>query len=125
MNSLSKKIYETNVKKGFWDKEFNMGEKLMLITSELSEALEVDRKDENKSVPGGIKSYMSSLKSNEDDKFKPLFESWVKDTLPDEFADVIIRVLDLCGHLEIDIDWHIRMKMKYNQLREYKHGKKY
>ncbi len=31
---------------GFWDKSQNIGEKLMLIVSELAEALEADRQDD-------------------------------------------------------------------------------
>jgi hypothetical protein len=41
----------------------------------------------------------------------------VKDSFHDEMADVLIRVLDLCGGYNIDIDWHIKMKMRYNATR--------
>ncbi|MDV7400066.1 hypothetical protein RZS08_52105, partial [Arthrospira platensis SPKY1] len=43
LNSLSNQIYEANKAKGFWDKERNVGELLMLVTSELGEAMEAHR----------------------------------------------------------------------------------
>jgi len=49
---------------------------------------------------------------------------YVKDTFEDELADTIIRILDLCGYLGIDIDEHINLKMAYNRERPYKHNKK-
>lgn len=47
----------------------------------------------------------------------------VKDTLEDEMADSIIRALDMCGYLNIDIQAHVEAKMRYNSTRGYKHGK--
>jgi len=49
----------------------------------------------------------------------------VKNSFEDEMADIIIRVMDLCGAMNINIDWHIEQKMKYNLLRPYKHNKAY
>ena len=40
-----------------------------------------------------------------------------------EVADVAIRLFDLCGGMNIDLEKHIELKMKYNSLRGYKHGK--
>ncbi|MDR1340654.1 MAG: hypothetical protein LBK58_11480, partial [Prevotellaceae bacterium] len=57
--------------------------------------------------------------------WKNSFKANIKNTVEDELADVIIRTLDLCGHLGIDIERHIEMKMKYNESRGYKHGKNY
>lgn len=41
----------------------------------------------------------------------------------EEIADVLIRVLDLCGWLEIDIQLEVLAKMEKNFNRPYKHGK--
>ena len=49
----------------------------------------------------------------------------VKDTLEDELADVVLRVTDLCGLLGIDLETHIKAKMRYNATRPYKHNKAY
>jgi NTP pyrophosphatase (non-canonical NTP hydrolase) len=49
----------------------------------------------------------------------------IKDTFEDEIADVFIRLFDLCGYMDIDIEKHIQAKMQYNKTRPYKHDKKY
>lgn len=127
-NVLAKQVHETNVTRGFWEgglEAKNIGEVLMLIVSEVSEALEADRK--NYYTKGNIINALPDDLENISDRlyFKQEFEVAVKNSFEDELADVIIRVMDLCGAMNIDIDWHIEQKMKYNSLREYKHGKKY
>ena len=42
-----------------------------------------------------------------------------------EIADVFIRLGDLCGQLEIDIEKYIERKMEINEGRPYLHGKNY
>jgi NTP pyrophosphatase (non-canonical NTP hydrolase) len=54
-----------------------------------------------------------------------MFSNLVKDTFQDELADVMIRVMDLAAHKDIDLEIHIAAKMRYNSLREYKHEKRY
>lgn len=39
--------------------------------------------------------------------------------------DMILSIFGLAKRLDIDLLWHIEQKMKYNQLREKMHGKKY
>ncbi len=46
-------------------------------------------------------------------------------TFEDEAADMMIRVMDLASYLGIDLDAHVKAKMRYNSLRPIKHGKKY
>jgi NTP pyrophosphatase (non-canonical NTP hydrolase) len=41
----------------------------------------------------------------------------------EEIADTFIRLFDLCGGLEIDIEKEILKKMKKNRKRPYMHGK--
>ena len=41
-----------------------------------------------------------------------------------ELADCIIRILDYCGHENIDIENVIKIKHEYNKTRSYKHGGK-
>ena len=49
LKELTEICHQTAVEKGFWDKERNMGEALMLIVTELAEAMEAHRTqdDEN------------------------------------------------------------------------------
>lgn len=123
MNELRDKIYQNAKDKGFWDKERNMGESLMLVVTELAEALEVHR------ASGHIKEFTEgqklSLEKMSDEEFAETFSIMVKDSFHDEMADVLIRVLDLCGGHNIDIDWHVKMKMRYNATRARLHGKNY
>lgn len=104
---------------------------LMLITSELSEALEADRKNhyafKSFNLINNCDWTESELEESVSKKlyFQQEFTTSVKNSFEDEIADVIIQVMDLCGAKNIDIDWHIEQKMKYNALRPHKHGKKY
>jgi NTP pyrophosphatase (non-canonical NTP hydrolase) len=43
----------------------------------------------------------------------------------DEMADALIRILDMCGGLDIDIEKHVELKLRYNSLRPKLHGKLY
>jgi len=44
--------------------------------------------------------------------------------IPSELADIIIRVLDICGFHGIDIAHALADKMAYNETRQYRHGGK-
>lgn len=70
-------------------------EKLALIHSEVSEVLEADRKDHG------------------------------KEAVEEELADILIRTLDLCSHLQMDVDKVMKMKTEKNRSRTHKHGNKY
>lgn len=45
-------------------------------------------------------------------------------SIPEEFADIVIRVLDICGSYGIDIEAAIKAKYAYNLTRPYNHGGK-
>jgi NTP pyrophosphatase (non-canonical NTP hydrolase) len=94
----------------------------MLITSELAEGLEADRK---KRREVSTRHLDTLLKMKDDAEFKTYFQTNVKDTLPDELADALIRILDMCGGMNIDISKHVFLKLKYNSMRGHKHGKSY
>ena len=120
LNKIAKEIHEANVKKGFYDKVPEIGTILMLVTSELAEALESDRKERFAKL-----SLFQQLIDSGEYTFQNAFEGTIKDTFEDEIADAMIRLFDLSGHLGIDIDKHIELKLKYNSTRPPKHGKKY
>lgn len=130
INNLSKEIYQANKEKGFWEdrisiplhieassndygdlifdplevlaveKAFN-AQMLALIHSEISEAMEADRKDLM------------------DDKLPH------RKGLEVELADAFIRVCDMCAGLGLDLGGAVVEKLAYNETRPHKHGKQY
>lgn len=119
INKLSEEIHRNNIDKGFYDDEKNIGEMLALVHSEVSEALEADRIN-NYTTYGNLITHLDN-----GGDFKTGFEEHVKHTFEDELADIMIRVMDLAKYKNINLEWHIEQKMKYNSMREHKHGKKY
>lgn len=123
IKSTAQSIHKNAVRKGFWEGENNIGEKLMLVVSELSEAMEHHRAH---GIVPITAQYLDTLDSMTEDKdFNYMFVDNVKDTFQDELADAVIRILDLAEGLEFDIEKHIALKMRFNATRERLHGKKY
>lgn len=103
IQQLAESIHHTAVQKGFYDDNFDHNfvlAKLALIASEVSEVLEAYRKEQ-----GAAK-------------------------IAEEFADIIIRTLDLYVALQdesviskgLDIDTVLEMKTGINKERDRKHG---
>jgi len=104
IKKLIRESHDIAKSKGWWDEERDIPHCLALIHSEVSEALEAYRKH-------GLESWY------EDRKLKPEGISF-------ELADTIIRICDLAGHLEIDLEKAIKEKISYNKGRSYRHGSK-
>ena len=128
MNQLRDEAYQNAVEHGFHDSDTEisrtsegfhalLAQRLALIHSEISEVLEADRK--------GRESEIYAFYHDKKKDFIDRFNSYIKDTIEDELADAIIRILDLCGWLKIDIGSHVELKMQYNKERVKKHGKNY
>lgn len=105
--------------------------KLMLMVSELSEATEVARMPDFDALAvwadisggagsmGELKPY-SEAEHGEGRKGGPL----KPEGFGIELADVIIRVLDLCRAMGIDIQRCYELKTAYNESRPHRHGGK-
>lgn len=126
LNECADMVHKASINKGFWDKKLETGTLLMLCVSELSEALEADRRNKFADLKKFNKDIINLGESIDPKEFFVLsFLENIKDTFEDELADTIIRILDLCSALNIDIDRHIDLKLKYNTTRVRMHGKKY
>ena len=125
INNLSKEIHRANKNKGFWEDRENIphmmeeldgyfskdkieavqkafiAQMLALINSEISEALEADRKDLM------------------DDKLPNRLGLEV------ELADAFIRICDMAVGLSMDLGGAVEEKLAYNTTRPFKHGKQY
>ena len=96
--------HQNAVSKGWWDEQIvNIPEKLCLIHSEVSEALEDFRN-------GDMTTQYTNV-------CKPV-------GFPTELADIVIRCFDLAGRMGIDLGEEIQTKHEYNCKRPYRHGGK-
>ena len=98
---LQETIHRTAVEHGWWVQERPIGEVLMLAVTELAEAME---------------AYRDGNPSSEK------IDGYTK--VEEELVDTIIRILDLAGGMEFDIEGALRAKMAYNETRPYRHGNK-
>lgn len=91
-------IYESCVLRGYWKEEERhpLYQKLMLIVSELSEAMEADRKGK-----WGGKEAIQNVEKAENMTFEKAYETYIKGTVEEELADFLICLLDLCGRAGI------------------------
>lgn len=126
IDELAVVIHQTARDHGFWDKERNFGEMLMLVTSELAEALEEDRAGKPsvywKCTGCGGETLEQTDVACRNGLMKP-------EGALVEIADAIIRLCDI-GHAEASmtkftLGWVIEHKMEYNTQREHMHGKAY
>lgn len=182
--SYMDRIWEIACKHGFHNEAHSAEHYLGLIVSEVGEAIDADRKcvrakeDEFEKKLNVIKADSSYGKW-----FSMYYGAYIKGSIEEEFADIVIRILDMAyevhgkrmypwkgyddygedfksdrsfvesawffiketlnsgtmnisdsisymyawsEYLGIDLDKHIEWKIKYNELRPYKHGgKKY
>lgn len=132
LNELRDACFQNSLAHGFYGdidgevshEEFkagiNIGEKIALMHTELSEAFEEYRKG----------CHPTKVYFDQDDphayprKDSPDYGIVKPEGIPIELADCLIRILDFCGAFQIDIEEAVKLKMKYNSTRPYKHGKK-
>lgn len=100
-NLIQSSAHNNSVSKGWWEEDRNNGEMIALMHSELSEALEYLRK------------------GNHPSDHIPAFTG-----IEEEFADVIIRIMDMAAARKLRIAEAVIAKMEFNAQRPHKHGGK-
>lgn len=100
-NFIANRVYANAKEKGFWDDSRNEGEMIALMHSELSEALEALRH------------------GNGSSDHIPAFSG-----VEEEFADVVIRIMDYACSKGYDVAEAVIAKMAFNEGREHMHGGK-
>ena len=105
INEFAQEVHENAIAHGWWDEKRSFPEIIALIHSEVSEALEEYRMgfDPDLIYPG------------KDGK---------PEGLPVELADAILRILDYCACVGIDIEEALKLKHAYYKERPYRHGGK-
>lgn len=103
LNELRDRAYRIACEHGWHDKEHSLPHFMMLVVTEISEAVNADR----------ISNYADRLmfeKNFETPNINPeyhwtsCYEVFIKDTVEDELADAAIRLLDMAGLHSFDID---------------------
>jgi len=177
---LQQRIWDVATAHGWHEQPIPTAQYFGLIMTEMAEAVEADRNGRRADMES-FNERMSNLDGS-DECFKEMYKRYIKGSIEEEFADVVIRVLDMAQEVHGDkmrwlgyypwgqvyhedksfienawyfireilnwgtmnisdsvsfmFDWaqdlgidlwqHIEWKMKYNELRPYKHGgKKY
>lgn len=118
IKELIEKAHKNAKEHGFF-KNMNLGEELMFIVSEISEAAEAHRNGKRGNQE--LFDFLTVREYNESEAYTMC----AKDTFEDELADTVIRIFSLSAEIGIDLGWYIEHKMKFNEGREYLHGKKY
>ncbi|MDX1919411.1 MAG: hypothetical protein SFU25_01595 [Candidatus Caenarcaniphilales bacterium] len=136
INEWCRVAHDLAVKKGWHEgPPRDTGTLLMLMVSELAEAMEEDRKGNPPIYQMRRKNYSEPMVTTPHDAdFHGLAAIHNNPDLPIpkpeglavELADCVIRIFDFCGAHKIDLESAIALKHKYNETRPHRHGgKKY
>ena len=92
ISDLVSNSYRVAHQHGFHDDYHSPAHYMMLVLSEIGEMVEADRKNRHADVAFYTTSSGLGIAA---------FESLIKDTFEDEMADVVIRLCDFCGSLNV------------------------
>ena len=187
LNELKDRAYKIAKAHGWHDQELSNETYLMLIITEIAEAVNADRNGKHANI-SMFKANYNTPQTKPEKHWKYIYELFIKNSVEDELADIIIRCLSFAGHRRwdlqhtldemkgtsdmdviigdeafvetafytcdeffgcysnssakeavggllvsvaeycnykgIDLWWHVEQKMRYNELRPYKHGGK-
>lgn len=124
LNEMAKEIHAVAAAHGWHEKERTFGEIIALCHSELSEALEEYRNDKcmiYRQCPTSCQHIETCII----DINNGVGSCPVKPAgIAIELADCIIRILEYCADVGVDIERAIALKHEYNKTRPHRHGGK-
>lgn len=100
LNKLKDRAYQIACEHGWHEQELSDEHCLMLVITELSEAVNAYRKGKHADISKFKEWQGNSLPLSEETRarrFKEDFEQYIKESVEDELSDVIIRCLDFAG----------------------------
>ena len=93
--SLAEAAFKNAEKHGFYTESTEIETALMLIITEMAEAVQADRKNRH----GSIEDYESEIQMGRD--IPTAYKNALEGTVESEFADIAIRILSLLGYMNI------------------------
>lgn len=102
INELKNRAYDIAVKHGWYDEEPSMVHLTMMVITEFGEIINADR--------NGVYAQRQVFEENcNTSQVNPktywnfCFERFIKDTVEDEFADAVIRILSMAGQQKVTL----------------------
>lgn len=120
LKQLMTKAYENAKAKGFYEPDLDINQALMLIITEMGEAIQASRHDRH----GSIEGYNTYLEVSDE---HTAYEESLEGTVESEFADIAIRIMSLLGWYDsqkvicLMNDTEIRKTEEYHKV-EFEHG---
>lgn len=133
-NEMTERAHSNAVKHGFWDKKQSNEHCLMLVITEIAEMVEADRKNDKAGALGidfskmnPCRYYRAFAKFSFTENAFALCKGLSRDVIGIEkrIQFGIFYIREWAKSLDIDLDWHIAQKMRYNENRPIRHNKRY
>jgi len=109
LEQMQAEVRDVNILKGWRQGSNSFGDYIALLHSELSEALEAYR--DHRLADATRLDLIGDIARPP----KP-------EGVGSEFADVLIRLLDVCDIYGVSLRWEFERKIAYNRTRPYQHG---
>lgn len=97
INELKDRVYKIACEHGWYNEECPDTAEVMLVITELSEAVNADRKKKYAQRKMFERESVTT-QENPEEHWRYCYRTFIKDTVEDELADTVIRILSFAGH---------------------------